>query len=175
MIKKLISEEKIQTRVQELGRTISEDYGEQEILLLGILKGSILFYGDLARQITSPVSYEFMQVGSYANRTEPSEIEVIYRPNPVSIKNKHVLIVDDIVDTGQTMNFLTFYVKQFEPASLKVCAFLNKPERRKIDVQLDYYGYKISNYFVVGYGLDYAQRYRNLPYIGVLDSQNEGE
>ena len=169
-MKKLLKKEQILSRIKELGKQISDDYKDEKIILLGSLKGAVLFYGDLAKEITSPVEFEFIQVASYYNDTEPSEIEFVYRSKQ-SFNGEHVLIIEDIVDTGNTIDFLIRYINQFNPKSVKVCSLLNKPSRREKEVQVDYCGFEIPNEFVIGYGLDYAQKYRNFSFIGILEQE----
>ncbi|MCZ6681040.1 MAG: hypoxanthine phosphoribosyltransferase [Candidatus Poribacteria bacterium] len=165
----LISESQLQGRVRELGRQISEDYKDRDLVLLCVLKGAVVFLADLIRVLSIPVRCEFIQLNSYGNKTEPShEIRVIQRLND-SLCQSDVLIVEDIVDTGGTLSFLMTQVKALKPATLKVCSLLDKPARRRKDTVIDYVGFEIPDTFVVGYGLDYAQKYRNLPYIAILD------
>ena len=175
----LISESRLQSRVYELGTQISTDYEGQELVLLGVLRGSVLFFSDLARAIFRAqhenaikevaLRFEFVQLMSYHDDTEPSTVQLI-RGGSDYLKQRHVLIVEDIVDTGQTLSFLQEHLQTLTPKTVKVCTLLDKPSQRQIPVAVDYIGFEIPDTFVVGYGLDYAQQYRNLPYIAILDS-----
>lgn len=166
----LITEEQIKQRVKELGQKISEDYKESsDFLMVCILKGGVIFMADLLRQITIPVKIEFMAVSSYGNSTSSSGIVRILKDLDTSIEDKDVLLVEDIVDTGLTLRYITEYLRGRKPRSLKICTMLDKPSRRKVDVEIHYKGFEIPDKFVIGYGLDYAGLYRNLPYIGVLE------
>lgn len=166
-VKVLISEEDIKKRVKEIGEQISKDYEGQAVYLLCILKGAVFFYTDLAREISVPVSIDFMSVSSYAG-TESTGVVKIVKDLDSSIEGKNVLIVDDIVDTGRTLKYLMENLRARNPKSLKLCTLLDKPERRVSEVASDYNGFTIGDEFVVGYGMDYDQKYRNLPYIGVV-------
>ncbi len=166
---KLISEEEINKKVKEMGEQISKDYGEErELIVVGILKGAIIFLSDLVRKISLPITLDFMAVSSYGSATQSSGAVRILKDLEVDIENKHVLIVEDIVDTGLTLKYLLENLKARNPKSVKTCILLDKPSRRTVDVKVDYNGFSIPDRFVVGYGLDYAENYRNLPYIGVL-------
>lgn len=164
----MISQDEIAAKVQELGSRISQDYGGEEILVVGILKGAAIFMSDLVRSIASPVAFDFMAVSSYGASTESSGIVRIIKDLDQSIEGRHVLIVEDVVDTGLTLNYLVENLRSRNPASLKLCSLLDKPSRRKVEVKADYLGFEIPDEFVVGYGLDYSERFRNLPYIAVL-------
>lgn len=164
----LLSEKKIADIVNELGKRISNDYKGKELIVVGILKGAILFLSDLIRSIDIPLMLDFIAVSSYGTSTETSGAVRFLKDLDVSIEGKHVLIVEDIVDTGLTLNYLLDNLKARKPASLKTCTLLDKPSRRQVDIKIDYNGVEIPDYFVVGYGLDFAERYRNLPYIAVL-------
>ena len=174
----LISESCLQNRICELGAQISTDYENQELVLLGVLRGSVLFFADLARAIfgaqpTDPsrkvlVRFEFVQLTSYHN-TKPSTVQLI-RGGSDYLEQRHVLIIEDIVDTGRTLKFLREHLRTLNPKTVKVCTLLDKPSQRQVPVAIDYIGFEIPNAFVVGYGLDYAQQYRNLPYIALLES-----
>jgi hypoxanthine phosphoribosyltransferase len=167
----LISEEQIQERVRQIGRQISEDYSNDEALILvGILKGSFYFLADLSREIRVPVEIEFMQISSYAGDTESSGNVQILKDLHREIKGRHVLIVEDILDTGLTLDYLLRSLATREPKTLKVCTLLDKVDRRRIEVQVSYRGFEIPDEFVIGYGLDYDQAYRNLPFIGLLNT-----
>ena len=164
----LISEEEIKAKVKELGQQISRDYQGQELLLVGVLRGAMLFMSDLMREIDIPVNIDFMVVSSYgAGTTTSGEVRVL-KDLDRGIEGRNVLLIEDIVDTGLTLNYLTKYLSNRHPKSLKICTLLNKPSRRRIEVPVDYNGFIIPDKFVVGYGLDYNEFYRNLPYIGVL-------
>lgn len=175
----LISESRLQSRIQELGAQIFTDYEDQELVLLGVLRGSVLFFADLARAIfrAQPADqgrevalrFEFVQLVSYHNSTKPSAVQLI-RGGSDYLKQRHILIVEDIVDTGRTLAFLHEHLKALNPKTVKVCTLLDKPVQREVSVAVDYIGFEIPDAFVVGYGLDYAQQYRNLPYIAVLES-----
>jgi len=165
-----ISEEKIKKRIAELGLKISEDYSGKNLLMICILKGASVFMSDLIREISLPVSIDFMKVSSYRNSTSSSgEVEII---NDISqnIEGLDVIIVEDIIDSGITLSKLVPMLKKRNPASIKICTLLDKPERRKIDIKVDYVGFEIENKFIVGYGLDYAEQFRNLRYIGIYNN-----
>lgn len=164
----MLSRETIAARVRELGEQISRDYGNEEILAVGILKGAAIFMADLVRSISSPVAFDFMAVSSYGASTESSGAVRINKDLDQSVEGRHVLIVEDVIDTGLTLNYLVDNLKSRNPASLKLCTLLDKPSRRKAEVKPDYLGFEIPDEFVVGYGLDYAELYRNLPDIAVL-------
>jgi hypoxanthine phosphoribosyltransferase len=164
----LIDEQRLQARVRELGAQITRDYQGQDLILVGVLKGAIMFMVDLARHIDAPVELDFMAVSSYGASTTTSGIVRILKDLDTNIEGRHVLIVEDIVDTGLTLRYIYENLQTREPASLRICALLNKQKARKADVRLDYVGFEIPDRFVVGYGLDYAELYRNLPFIGVL-------
>ncbi len=164
----LLSEAKIQARVVELGRQLQADYLEKDPLLVGILSGSFPFIADLVRSVNLPLEVDFMAVSSYGDRTSSSGVVRILKDLNSSIAGRHVILVEDIVDTGLTLDYLYQNLQTRHPASLKVCALLDKREARKREVEVDYIGFPCPNEFVVGYGLDYRGRYRNLPFIGVL-------
>ncbi|MGE5554335.1 MAG: hypoxanthine phosphoribosyltransferase [Betaproteobacteria bacterium] len=164
----LLQPDQLSAKIKELGRTISRDYADKDPLLIGVLKGAVVFLSDLLREITVPVSVDFMAVSSYGAATKSSGIVRILKDLDESIEGRHVLVVEDIVDTGLTLHYMLENLSSRHPASLKVCALLDKPERRQVAVPVDYIGFHIPDKFVVGYGLDYAEKYRNLPYIGVL-------
>ena len=163
----LFSEEQIHKRVKELGKQISEEYAGTEPVLIGVLRGVIIFMADLMRELDLPVQVEFMEISHYGEEREDS-IEVL-RDVTTDLKGRHVILVEDIVDTGLTLRYLLEHLKGKNPASTKVCTLLDKSARRMVDVPLDYVGFEVPDAFVIGYGLDYGGRYRNLPYIGVLD------
>lgn len=167
----LFSEEVIRKRVRELGRRISEDYSDvDELVMVGILRGCYIFLADLSRCLTIPRRIDFMAVSSYELKTTPGALRLIMDTR-TDIAGKHVLIVEDIVDTGRTLHFLLEALGARKPASLKSCVFIRKPDRLEKEVRIDYLGFDIPDLWVVGYGLDYADRYRALPYIGVLEAE----
>ncbi len=165
----LLSEEQIQAKVRELGRRISEDFAGRELTLVSVLKGSLPFMADLMRSITIPVQIDLMEVSSYGGTaTESSGLVRILKDLSSSIDGRHVLIVEDIIDTGLTLNYLVRYLRGKNPASLKICTLLDKPARRLVEIAIDYRGFEIPDQFVIGYGLDYGEAYRNLRFVGVL-------
>ena len=168
-IRVLISEEEIEERVQALGKQISEDYAGKQVHLICILKGGAFFMCELAKRITVPVSMDFMSVGSYGDGTASSGVVRIAKDLDEAIEGKDVLIVEDIIDSGRTLYYLIDVLKHRKPNSVRLCTLLDKPDRRVKDVKVDYVGFAIPDEFVVEYGLDYAQKYRNLPYIGVVE------
>lgn len=170
----LISEEQIRTKVQELGMQITHDYQGKNLLLLGTLKGAVPFIADLARAIDLPLELDYMAVASYGNSTQSSGIVRILKDLEGPINQKHVLVVEDIIDSGLTLHYLVDLIKGRNPLSLRLCSLLNKERERIRHVEIDYLGFTIPDKFVVGYGLDYAQRYRNLPYIAILKPEVYG-
>ena len=168
-IKVLISEEEVDARIRELGEKISKEYEGKQIHLICVLKGGVFFMCELAKRITVPVSMDFMCVGSYGDGTKSSGVVRLAKDLDESIENKEVLIVEDIIDSGNTLYYLMVVLRQRKPASLRLCTLLDKPDRRVKDVHVDWTGFEIPDEFVVGYGLDDAQKYRNLPYIGVVE------
>jgi hypoxanthine phosphoribosyltransferase len=165
----LLNEEQIQAKVLELGRRISDDYVGRELTLVSVLKGSLPFMADLMRSITIPVQIDLMEVSSYGGAaTESSGLVRILKDLSSSIDGRHVLIVEDIIDTGLTLNYLVRYLRGKNPASLKICTLLDKPARRIVEIAIDYRGFEIPDRFVIGYGLDYGEAYRNLRFVGVL-------
>lgn len=168
-IKVLISEEEVDARIRELGEKISKEYEGKQIHLICVLKGGVFFMCELAKRITVPVSMDFMCVGSYGDGTKSSGVVRLAKDLDESIEDKEVLIVEDIIDSGNTLYYLMDVLRQRKPASLRLCTLLDKPDRRVKDVHVDWTGFEIPDEFVVGYGLDYAQKYRNLPYIGVVE------
>jgi len=168
-IKVLVDESTVDARIQKLGEQISKDYEGKEIHLICVLKGGVFFMCELAKRITVPVTMDFMSVSSYGNDTKSSGVVRIVKDLDQSIKDKHVLVVEDIVDSGNTLSYLLNNLGERGPASLALCTLLDKPERRRVQVEVDYTGFEIPDEFVVGYGLDYAQKYRNLPFIGVVE------
>jgi hypoxanthine phosphoribosyltransferase len=171
----LVTNQEIQAKVAELGAQITRDYQDLNLLLLGTLKGAVPFIADLARAIHLPLEIDYMAVSSYGNSTESSGIVRILKDLEGPVQQKHVLIVEDIVDSGQTLHYLMDVLRQRRPLSLRVCALLDKGRERVKPVHLDYTGFQIPDRFVVGYGLDYAQRYRNLPYVGILKPSVYGD
>ncbi len=171
----LIPEEVLQDRIRELGRQISVEYKNKEPLLVGILTGAFVFMADLMRGISIPCQVDFMATASYGSTTESSGIVRILKDLDQTIEGRHVIVVDDIIDTGLTMDYLLETLKARYPASLRVCALLDKVPRRRREVPIDFRGFEIPDKFVIGYGLDYAGRYRNLPFIGVLKPELYGD
>jgi hypoxanthine phosphoribosyltransferase len=164
----LVQPDELAHRVRELAGEVSRDYAERELFLVGVLKGAVFFLSDLMRHLQTPCEVDFMAVSSYGSSTDSSGVVRILKDLDASIEGRHVLIVEDIVDSGLTLSYLLRNLEAREPASLEVCALLTKPERRENDVDCRYVGFEIPNKFVIGYGLDFAERYRNLPYVGVL-------
>ena len=164
----LLSEEEVDANIKAIGEQISKDYAGKQVHLVCVLKGGSFFMCELAKRITVPVSLDFMSVSSYGSETKSSGVVKIVKDLDEPIKGKNVLVVEDIVDSGRTLSYLMEMLKDRGPESLRLCTLLDKPERRVVDVHVDYTGFQIPDEFVVGYGLDYDQRYRNLPYIGVI-------
>lgn len=164
----LISEEELQARIAELGKELAADYGDKEPIFIGVLKGVVNFFTDMVRATPIMCQYEFMAVSSYGAGTSTSGTVKMLKDVTCDIKGRHVVILEDILDSGLTLKFVREHLQAMEPASLKICTLLDKPERRKVDVYADYIGFTIPNEFVVGYGLDYNEFYRNLPFVGVL-------
>lgn len=164
----LLSEEEVDARIKAIGEQISKDYEGKQIHLICVLKGGTFFMCELAKRITVPVSMDFMAVSSYGSDTKSSGVVKIVKDLDEAIQGKDVLVVEDIVDSGRTLSYLLEMLRDRKPASMKLCTLLDKPDRRVIDVPVDYTGFQIPDEFVVGYGLDYDQRYRNLPYIGIV-------
>ncbi|WP_193391926.1 hypoxanthine phosphoribosyltransferase [Defluviitalea phaphyphila] len=167
----LFTEEELLKKVEELGKKITKDYEGEELTVIGILKGSNIFMGDLIRKIDIPVYIDFMVVSSYGQSTESSGVVKVLKDLEHSIEGKNVLIVEDIIDTGLTLDYLKSNLLRRKPKSLKICTLLDKPARRKIDLKIDYKGFEIPDEFIVGYGIDYAEKYRNLPYVAVLKEE----
>jgi hypoxanthine phosphoribosyltransferase len=164
----LVSSEELERRVAELGAQISRDYEGRDLVLIGVLKGAVVFLADLMRHLTVPCEVDFMAVSSYGSQTDSSGVVRILKDLDASIAGRDVLIVEDIIDSGLTLQYLLRNLRARDPRSLEVCALLTKPERRRVDLPTRYVGFEIPNKFVVGYGLDYAQRYRNLRRVAVL-------
>lgn len=171
-VRVLLPEDEVDKRIQEIGEQISKDYAGKQVHLVCVLKGGSFFMCELAKRITVPVSLDFMSVSSYGSDTKSSGVVRIVKDLDESLKGKNVIVVEDIVDSGRTLSYLLEMLRDRGPESLRLCTLLDKPERRVIDVKVDYTGFQIPDEFVVGYGLDYDQRYRNLPYIGVVEFDN---
>lgn len=168
-VRVMLTEEEVDAKISEIGKKISEDYAGKQVHLICVLKGGSFFMCELAKRITVPVSLDFMSVSSYGGDTKSSGIVKIVKDLDEPLKGKDVIVVEDIVDSGRTLSYLLEMLEQREPKSLALCTLLDKPDRRVIDVNVDYTCFQIPDEFVVGYGLDYDQRYRNLPYIGVVE------
>jgi len=167
----LVSSEELRRRVAELGVEISRDYGDRELVMVGVLKGAVLFLADLMRHLDVPCEVDFMAVSSYGSQTDSSGVVRILKDLDASIEGRHVLIVEDIIDSGLTLHYLMRNLRARNPASLEVCALLTKPERLRVDLSPRYIGFEIPTRFAIGYGLDHAQRYRNLDYVAALVDQ----
>ena len=172
-VRVLSPEDKVDERIAQLGAQISQDYAGRQVHLIGILKGSIFFICELAKRITVPVTMDFMSVSSYGAGTKSSGVVKLIKDLDEPVNGKDILVVEDIIDSGRTLSYLLKNLSDRQPASISLCTLLDKPERREVDVEVDYQGFHIPDEFVVGYGLDYDQRYRNLPYIGVLSLTEE--
>jgi hypoxanthine phosphoribosyltransferase len=164
----LIDESSLQARIRELGAEVSADYEGRDLLLVGVLKGAVFFMADLMRELTVPCEIDFMAISSYGAATDSSGVVRILKDLDINVADRDVLVVEDIIDSGLTLSYLMRNLRARQPASLEICALLTKPERREIDVPVRYIGFEIPNRFVIGYGLDFAERYRNLPYVAVL-------
>lgn len=171
----LITESQIRERVRELGKQISEDYADCDLLFLGVLKGGVMFLSDLMREISIPVRCEFVQIASYGASTISSENVQVVHGIKGDLRGADVLVVEDIIDTGHSLKCLMKLVKSLEPKSVGVCSLLDKPGRRVVPATIDYVGFEIADVFVIGYGLDYNQQYRNLPYVAVLNHPESSE
>ncbi len=171
----IVTQEQMRSRIRELGRQISADYAGKDLVLVGVLKGAYAFFADLARAIRIPVQVDFIIVTGYGTQAKTSGKVKLVTELTEKIKDRDVLLVEDIVDSGLTIQYLTKALAKQKPRSIKVCTLLSKPERRVVDVPLQYIGFRIPNQYVVGYGLDYQQRYRNLPYLAVLDQLDQQE
>jgi hypoxanthine phosphoribosyltransferase len=167
----LVEADDLSARVRELGEQISRDYEGRDLLLVGVLKGAVFFLSDLMRHISCPCEVDFMAVASYGSSTDSSGVVRILKDLDIPIEGREVLIVEDIVDSGLTLSYLLRTLNARNPQSLEVCALLTKPERRKVDLPIRYVGFEIPNRFAIGYGLDHAERYRNLPYVAVLAAE----
>ncbi|MDD2480592.1 MAG: hypoxanthine phosphoribosyltransferase [Lutispora sp.] len=168
ILKILINQSEIKEKVKELGEKITNDYKDKNLMVVGILKGCVVFLSDLIREINLPLTMDFMVVSSYGSSTKSSGVVRIVKDLEKDIAGKDILIVEDIVDTGLTLNYLVDYLKSRNASSVKICTLLEKPDRRKAEVDLEYVGFHIPDEFVVGYGLDYAETYRNLPFVCIL-------
>jgi hypoxanthine phosphoribosyltransferase len=166
----LIEADRLADRVRQLGDEISADYEGRDLLLVGVLKGAVFFLSDLMRHLRVPCEVDFMAVASYGSSTDSSGVVRILKDLDASIEGRHVLIVEDIVDSGLTLSYLLRTMRAREPASLEVCALMTKPERRKVNLPIRYTGFEIPNRFVIGYGLDYGEKFRNLPFVAVLSN-----
>ncbi len=165
----MLSEQEVERRIAEIANRINEDYAGKELHIIGVLKGSVMFMCELAKRITVPVTMDFMSVSSYGNDTKSSGVVKIVKDLDQPLEGKHVLVVEDIIDSGRTLSYLLRILGERKPASLHLCTLLDKPERRVVEVDVDYTCFNVPDEFVVGYGLDYSQRYRNLPFIGVVE------
>ena len=164
----LIEESTLQARIGELGDEISSDYHGRDLLLIGVLKGAVFFMSDLMRRLTVPCEIDFMAISSYGAATDSSGVVRILKDLDINIEGRHVLVVEDIIDSGLTLSYLMRNLEARNPATLEICALMTKPERREFEVDVRYVGFEIPNRFVIGYGLDFAERYRNLPFVAVL-------
>lgn len=167
----LLNEETLNKKIKEMGNIISKDYEGKDLILVGVLKGSVMFMSDLMKEITIPCSMDFMAVSSYGNSTTSSGIVRILKDLDFEIEGKDVLVIEDIIDSGITLKYLMEYLKGRKANSLEIACLLNKPERRKVDMNVKYIGFNVPDKFLIGYGLDYAEKYRNLPFIGVLKEE----
>lgn len=168
ILKVLISQQELHKKVEELGAQISRDYAGKNLMMVSVLKGSVVFMADLMRAVTVPCEIDFMSVSSYGHGVKTSGVVKIVKDLDIDLKNRDLLIVEDILDSGMTLNYIKNMLEQRGTRSIKICTLLDKPERRQVDLQADYSGFSVPDEFVVGYGLDFAERYRNLPYVGVL-------
>lgn len=171
-IEVLITEEQLNERINEIAEEINKDFGDEDITLICVLKGGVMFMTDVAKRLKQKIEFEFIDVSSYGNELVSSGKITLNKDIDGCIEGKNVILLEDIVDTGRTLNYLMEYLKSKNPATLKLCTLLDKPSRRVIDVKADYIGFTIPDCFIVGYGLDYIQKYRNLPYIGILHLEN---
>ncbi len=167
----LISTDEIHERIKELGHQITKDYEGKNLMLVGILKGAVIFMSELAQNIDLPITMDFMAVSSYGRSSQSSGVVRIIKDLDSHIEGKDILIIEDIIDTGLTLNYLTENLKKRGPKSVKICTLLDKPERREVEVPVDYVGFEVPDEFIVGYGLDYAEKYRNLPYVSALKEE----
>ncbi|MBU3216916.1 hypoxanthine phosphoribosyltransferase [Clostridium estertheticum] len=167
----LYNEEQLRDKIRQMGEKVSKDYYGKDLILIGILKGSVIFMSDLLKEITIPCKMDFMAVSSYGNSTKTSGVVRILKDLDFEIQGKDVLIVEDIIDSGVTLKYLMKCLSARKPSSLEIICLLNKPERRKVDIDVKYVGFDVPDFFIVGFGMDYAERYRNLPYIGILKDE----
>ncbi|MBU3158850.1 hypoxanthine phosphoribosyltransferase [Clostridium frigoris] len=167
----LYNEDQLRDKIRQMGAKVSKDYYGKDLILIGILKGSVIFMSDLLKEITIPCKMDFMAVSSYGNSTKTSGVVRILKDLDFEIQGKDVLIVEDIIDSGVTLKYLMKCLSARKPSSLEIICLLNKPERRKVDIDVKYVGYDVPDFFIVGFGMDYAERYRNLPYIGILKDE----
>ncbi len=168
ILKVLITKEELEQKVKELGRQISRDYTGKNLLMVSVLKGSVVFMADLMRAVTIPCEIDFMSVASYGSGVKTSGVVKIIKDLDIDLKNRDLLLVEDILDSGMTLNYIKNMLEQRGTRSIRICTLLDKPERRQVDIKADYSGFSVPDEFVVGYGLDFAEKYRNLPYVGVL-------
>ncbi|MBE6885718.1 MAG: hypoxanthine phosphoribosyltransferase, partial [Ruminococcaceae bacterium] len=164
----LVTEEELAAKVAEIGAKITEDYAGKDLLLVSVLKGSVVFMADLMRAVNLPIEIDFMAVSSYGSGVKTSGVVKILKDLDVDVAGRHILLVEDILDSGMTLQYIMEMLSQRGAADIKICTLLDKPERRKVNIQADYFGFVIPDKFVVGYGLDYDETYRNIPYVGVL-------
>ncbi|MBW9153386.1 hypoxanthine phosphoribosyltransferase [Clostridium estertheticum] len=167
----LYNEDQLRDKIRQMGEKVSKDYYGKDLILIGILKGSVIFMSDLIKEITIPCKMDFMAVSSYGNSTKTSGVVRILKDLDFEIQGKDVLIVEDIIDSGVTLKYLMKCLSARKPSSLEIICLLNKPERRKVDIEVKYVGFDVPDFFIVGFGMDYAERYRNLPYIGILKDE----
>ncbi|KGI38768.1 hypoxanthine phosphoribosyltransferase [Clostridium tetani] len=167
----LYNEEELRKKIKEMGKKITEDYKGKDLILIGVLKGSVIFMADLMKEINIPCNMDFMAVSSYGNSSETSGVVRILKDLDFEIENRDVLIVEDIVDSGVTLRYLVDYLEGRKPASIEIVCLLNKEERRQSNIDVKYIGFDVPDYFLVGYGLDFAERYRNLPYVAILKEE----
>ncbi|MBU3101016.1 MULTISPECIES: hypoxanthine phosphoribosyltransferase [Clostridium] len=167
----LYNEDQLRDKIRQMGEKVSKDYYGKDLILIGILKGSVIFMSDLLKEITIPCKMDFMAVSSYGNSTKTSGVVRILKDLDFEIQGKDVLIVEDIIDSGVTLKYLMKCLSARKPSSLEIICLLNKPERRKVDIDVKYVGFDVPDFFIVGFGMDYAERYRNLPYIGILKDE----
>ena len=167
----LFSEDELRDKVRQMGAKISNDYSGRELILIGVLKGSVIFMSDLIKTISIPCKMDFMAVSSYGTSTETSGVVRILKDLDFEIQGKDVLIVEDIIDSGVTLKYLMKYLSARKPNSLEIACLLNKPDRRRVEIDVKYLGYDVPDHFLVGYGLDYAEKYRNLPFVGILKDE----
>jgi hypoxanthine phosphoribosyltransferase len=167
----LYSQEELGLKIKAMGEKISVDYKDKDLVLIGVLKGSVMFMSDLMKEISIPCSMDFMAVSSYGNSTTTSGVVRILKDLDFEIEGKHVLIIEDIIDSGVTLKYLMEYLRGRKPESLEIACLLNKPERRRVELEVRYLGFNVPDYFLIGFGLDYAEKYRSLPYIGILKEE----